>query len=101
MATSALGIAVDNTFHFLLCWRSECKRNRNSGSAIKEVLRKTVRPFCITSIALVTSFAAMFAAESQPVSQFGTFLCATLILGLYADLVVLPHLLSSRFVKHA
>lgn len=101
VATSALGIAVDNTFHFLLCWRSECKRNRNSGSAIKEVLRKTVRPFCITSIALVTSFAAMFAAESQPVSQFGTFLCATLILGLYADLVVLPHLLSSRFVKHA
>ena len=101
VATSALGIAVDNTFHFLLCWRAESKRNRKNDSAIREVLRKTVRPFCITSVALLTSFAAMFAAESQPVSQFGTFLCATLILGLYADLVVLPHLLASRFVKHA
>lgn len=94
VATSALGIAVDNTFHFLLCHREQKRKCANSELAIKETIVQTAGSFSITSIALIGAFSVMIIAQSQPVVHFGVLLAVTLLVGLLADLILLPHLLS-------
>lgn len=92
VGTSALGIAVDNTFHFLLCWKNKIN-NHNMRVATIETIRTTASPFTITTTSLVVAFSVMAIARSEPVMHFGVFLAVTLIVGLFADLVILPLLL--------
>ena len=100
VAASALGIAVDNTFHFLLCWKGQASRNQNSLlAASRQAVEHTFIPFCITSAALIVAFSMMLFANSMPVAHFGLLLSVTLVVGLYADLIVLPYLLAISNVK--
>ncbi len=92
VATSALGIAVDNTFHFLLCWKEQCAC-LNLSRATARSIELTARPFLITSFSLIAAFSVMLLARSEPVMHFGVLLSLTLFVGLFADLVVLPLLL--------
>lgn len=94
VAASALGIAVDNTFHFLLCWKEQNKIPGSISLATERTVRLTVLPFCLTSFTLILSFFSMAYANSLPVAHFGILLAITLSVGLFSDLVVLPFFLS-------
>jgi uncharacterized protein len=90
VATSALGIAVDNTFHFLLCWQNEKKKTHDNARAISNTLNQVTQPFITASFSLVAGFVTMIYAQSEPVQNFGILLAVTLFIGLFSDLVVLP-----------
>ncbi len=94
VASAALGIAVDNTFHFLLCWRKKKMELHSSNAASRSTIRLTAYPFSITSLSLIGAFSMMILAHSLPVAHFGMLLAVTLLVGLVADLVVLPVLLA-------
>lgn len=100
VASSALGIAVDNTFHFLLCYRNSYNENNDSKLAIQKTLNKIISPFVVTTIVLLISFSMMLFANSKPVESFGVLLAITLLVGLFTDLIVLPCMLLSRELKN-
>ena len=99
-ASVALGIAVDDTLHFLLWHRETLKRNRSHGSKIqpKEAIDSTLR-YCGTAIVqtsmiLGLSIVLYAFCGFLPTVRFGILLSAMMLAALIGDLLLLPALLA-------
>lgn len=90
--TICLGIAVDDTIHFLSRYRRELGR-RGADEAIRESFIKVGSPLVVTTILMVTGFATVLWSELPGFRMFGAMACATLAAAFVADLVILPALL--------
>ncbi len=86
----ALGIAVDDTIHFL----TEYQHQRESGTPRAEAIRASINekfsPILSTSLILVFGFGILVFSSFVPTVQFG-FLCALIMLFAFvSDLIILP-----------
>jgi len=94
--TVCLGIAVDDTIHFLTRYQEALKgdspeeRNR----AIREAFTSVGTALIITTLVLVAGFASVFLADSRDNIIFATMGTITLTVALFADLLILPALIS-------
>jgi uncharacterized protein len=94
--TVCLGIAVDDTIHFLTRYQEALKgdspeeRNR----AIREAFTSVGTALIITTLVLVAGFASVFLADSRDHIIFATMGTITLTVALFADLLILPALIS-------
>jgi len=91
--TICLGIAVDDTIHFLSRYRVEIGRNRDRDVAIGESFIKVGSPLVVTTVLMVTGFATVLWSELPGFRMFGAMACATLAAAFVADLLILPALL--------
>jgi predicted RND superfamily exporter protein len=92
IANAALGIAIDDTAHYLVRYRAE----RRGGSPEEAVLRCTAavgRPIALASAMLVLGFASVAASEFATLRQFGVLSAWTLVVCVVADLLLLPAIL--------
>ena len=89
----ALGIAIDDTVHFLVRYGQE----RDVGASPEEAAaicgRRIGRPIAITSMMLVAGFLVVALSGFTPLVQFGVLSAATMGACLVTDLVLLPALL--------
>jgi uncharacterized protein len=93
VAAVALGIAVDDSVHFITHWREERAWGAGSSEALSRTLEVKGRPIIATSAALVAIFSLFALSSFPPVVHFGV-LCAVAFSGaLLAVLVLLPALL--------
>ena len=71
VATIALGVALNDTVHFMLHY----KRCRADGAGVHDALSHTVqeigRPIVLTSLVNCAGFAIFVLAEFQPIYHFG------------------------------
>ncbi|MBL4847890.1 MAG: MMPL family transporter [Planctomycetes bacterium] len=80
-AAIALGIAVDDTLHFLWAWRKQ---------GLDGAARGTARAILLSSLVITAGFLAISPSPFLPTRNFG-LLCAAAMLGaLVGDLVLLP-----------
>jgi predicted RND superfamily exporter protein len=90
VAAIALGIAVDDTIHFITHWRGE----RAAGMDAKEAVRRTLavkgRPIVATTAILVGMAGVFWVSQFPPVVHFGLLLAAGLAGALVAALGLLP-----------
>ena len=89
----ALGIAIDDTVHYLVRYRAERRRGGSSVGANAIAIRRVGRPIAITSFALMAGFAVVALSSFATLRQFGLLSAATMGLCLLTDLVLLPALL--------
>lgn len=93
LATIAIGIAVDDTIHFVSCY----KREFEDCGRYKEALERTlpeVGPAMIAMTAiLVVSFSAYYASSLAIVASFGFLLSLTIGAAAISDLLLMPTLL--------
>lgn len=93
VSTVCLGIAVDDTIHFV----SSYKQYRNQGlpplEAITETFLITGKALVVTTILLVVGFGAFVFGEFVPNRNFGMLCSMVLALALLTDLLFLPALL--------
>lgn len=101
-ATVVIGLAVDNTIHYL----TQLKRDItfNPGISIEEnvfrAYRFTARQIASWSVVTLLGFLALAASPFRPVVFFGILGCSAITLGLFGDLVFLPALiLTSKWVR--
>lgn len=88
IASVMIGIAVDDTIHFLAAFR---RNYRGSGDeAIRETLRSTGLSLCATTLALSLGFWVAVFGSFQPTVYFALLSGITMWLALAFDLVVLP-----------
>ncbi len=89
----ALGIAIDDTVHFLVRYR----REREAGAQPAEACRRTGfavgRPIAITSLMLSAGFGVIALSSFATLQEFGVLFALTIGLCLVADLLLLPALL--------
>lgn len=94
--TVCLGIAVDDTIHFLTRYQESLKGNRpgERDVAIREAFTSVGTALIITTLVLVAGFSSVFLADSRDHIIFATMGTITITVALFADLLVLPALLS-------
>ena len=93
VAIISLGIAVDDTIHFMVRYAAELKKADSNESAIMNVLRMELRPILSTSIALIAGFSMLMFAEFGSTVQFGELTALCMLTALISDLLITPLIL--------
>ena len=88
----ALGIAVDDSLHFLLRYRRELANGLSRLEAIKSTIIHTGSALLITTSVLVAGFSILLFSAFLPTYQFGLLSAAMIITALICDLTLLPAL---------
>jgi predicted RND superfamily exporter protein len=93
-ASIALGVAVDDTIHFLSWFRGNVLRMRDRKAAIIASYRQcgtpTLQAACISGLGL-----SVFAFSTfTPTQRFGWLMLTILVAGVIAELVMLPAILA-------
>ncbi|MFT6632656.1 MAG: putative RND superfamily exporter protein [Bacteriovoracaceae bacterium] len=95
MICITLGIAVDDTIHFLWALKLKLKEELPLKEAILGAFDKTSKALFGTTLIFTLSFPCFFFADLKIFSQVGTFVILSLIFALAADFLLLPALLVS------
>ncbi len=94
-ASVALGIAVDDTLHFLTFFRRELDRNGCRERAVEYAMKHCGPAMVQTSVSCGLGLLVFGLSDFLPTSRFATSMATLLALALAGDLVLLPALLLS------
>ncbi|HDK37471.1 MAG TPA: cyclic nucleotide-binding domain-containing protein [Thiolapillus brandeum] len=89
-AAIAIGIAVDDTLHFMLRYNRELKDRKNHNIAMEYSIYGEALPVVSTSIALIAGFLVFTQASFEPIVQFGTLGALVIATALIADFIITP-----------
>ncbi|MFC1758096.1 RND family transporter [Planctomycetota bacterium] len=92
-ASVALGIAVDDTLHFLTFYRRGLGRGMSRQSGVIFAYRHCGRAMIQTSLACGLGLLVFALSDFVPTSRFACMMFAMLATALFADLILLPALL--------
>jgi predicted RND superfamily exporter protein len=93
--TVCLGIAVDDTIHFLSRYQQEQRLGGDVDDAIRRTFFSVGSPMIMTTIILVSGFASVLLSDLPAHRTFGAMACATIGTAVIGDLVMLPALLAT------
>ncbi|MCK5311265.1 MAG: cyclic nucleotide-binding domain-containing protein, partial [Desulfobacteraceae bacterium] len=93
VAIIALGIAVDDTIHFMVRYAAELKKADSNEDAIMNALKLEIRPILSTSTALIAGFSMLMFAEFGSTAQFGKLAALCMFTALISDLLITPLIL--------
>src|SRR5262249_9006780 len=88
--TICLGLADDNTIHFLYRFREEFDVERDVGRAIQRAFLVTGKAIVATSALLLAGMAVLLASNFLPTRRFAELTCVTIFGNLLGVLLVLP-----------
>ncbi len=92
--TVCLGIAVDDTIHFLTRFEEERMNSPNLDTAIRKAFTGVGVALVMTTTVLVAGFSTVAFSDSRDHHIFATMSGLTVGSALFADLIILPALLS-------
>ena len=90
VAPITIGIAVDDTIHFLTNYRAEVSKHGNIKEGIIKTFRETGQAITFTSIILSVGFLIFLMSSHQGLSNFGIMSAIAFFTALLADLFLLP-----------
>lgn len=88
-----LGIAVDDTIHFVSSYIAYKNQGHNAKNAIRLVFESTGRALLVTTLLLVVGFGSFIMADFLPNHYFGVLCSVVLTFALITDLFFLPAIL--------
>jgi len=92
--TCCLGIAVDDTIHFLTRYQEEKSRTNDEEAAIRSAFTGVGTALIMTTIVLIAGFCTVLLSDSRDHFTFASMAIITLSGALFADLVFLPAMLA-------
>ena len=92
--TVCLGIAVDDTIHFLTRYQEEKTRTDDDRIAIQNAFTGVGTALIMTTIVLVAGFSTVLLSDSRDHFTFASMAIITISSALFADMVFLPALLA-------
>ncbi len=93
IGTIAIGLAVDDTIHFLHNYRRYYSISGNTEDAVRQTLLTSGRPIVFTTVILMTGFLLYMKSVFPPLFTFGLALGSTLGTALLADILLVPAIL--------
>lgn len=93
VATIALGVALNDTVHFIMHYRGRKLEGEPVAIAVADTYAEIGRPIVLTSIVNCLGFSIFLLSEFRPMSDFGLLTGIAMIAALIGDLVLLPALL--------
>ncbi len=93
IASVAIGLAVDDSIHYLVRYNTEFKKDLNKDRAMQTTLMAVGRPIIFTTLTIGIGFSVLLFSHFQPTAIFGLLMVITMIAALVGDLILLPTLL--------
>ena len=93
IAAIALGIAIDDTIHFLTRFKREFAEDCDYEGSIARTMKSVGKPILITSVVLTSGFFIFLLSNFQYTRNMGMLISFTVIGAIFGDLVLLPVLL--------
>ncbi len=90
IASVAIGLAADNTIHFLARYRFYVQAGQQGPAAAALSFGVLGRAAVYTSIVAATGFGVLYLSEFRPVALFGLLTSTTILAALASDMIVLP-----------
>ncbi len=91
--TVAVGLAVDDTIHFLVRYRQERGAGHGVAAATRRTLLGAGHAIIVTSVLLVVGFGVLATDDLTSTRHFGVLSSVTMVAALLGDLFLLPALL--------
>ncbi|MDB4766746.1 MMPL family transporter, partial [bacterium] len=99
-ASVAMGVAVDDTIHFLTWYRQALKKGMERLEAIKVAYTKVATAMTQTTLIAGFGLSAFAFSTFTPTQRFGTLMLFLLAAALIGDLILLPAVLASPLGKY-
>jgi predicted RND superfamily exporter protein len=96
-ASVALGIAVDDTLHFICWYRKEKELGCTAADAVQRTFIACAPAMIQTTLIACCAMLPFLFADFNPTKQFAFLMISILSLALVGDLCLLPALLQTRF----
>ncbi len=93
IASIAIGIAVDDTIHYLHRYKEEYYKDFDAVLAMKRAHKSVGYAMYYTSVTIMIGFFVLVLSEFTPTIYFGVLTVLAMLSALVADLVLLPSLL--------
>jgi diguanylate cyclase (GGDEF)-like protein len=93
IASIAIGLAVDDTIHYLVRFNREFRKDLDEKRALKETITHIGRPILFTTLTIGIGFFILAFSGFKPTAIFGTMMVITMLSALVGDLVLLPILI--------
>ncbi|MEM8732919.1 MAG: MMPL family transporter, partial [Planctomycetota bacterium] len=94
VGTLGLGLAVDDTIHFLSRFKIELRSGKSIAEALQGSMNHTGLAIIRTTLILSLGFFPFAFAEYWSINMLGTYLIAVLFAALLADLLLLPAIIT-------
>jgi predicted RND superfamily exporter protein len=99
VATSALGLAVDNAVHMIRRYRQCSSEVGEDGWTMWLTMHRTGRPMILANLTLMAAFSVFTVSSFVPVRLAGLLWVVTIAGCLAADLFLLPVLMKARVCR--
>jgi diguanylate cyclase (GGDEF)-like protein len=94
VASIAIGLAVDDTIHYLVRYNREFKKDLRKERALRDTIRGVGRPIIFTTLTIGLGFAVLLFSHFKPTAVFGLLMVITMGSALIGDLILLPSLMT-------
>lgn len=91
-----IGVAVDDTIHFLVKYFEARKKGKNIEDSLTYVMQYAGNAIIFTTIILTLAFSIFVFSDFLPNYMFGVVTASALIIAVITDLLMLPAILSIR-----
>ncbi len=93
LASVALGIALDDTIHFIVHYMRNIQTQPKGYQAIRDVVGGVGRAMVFTNVALALGFSVLLISDFPPIRLFGLFMVVAMAVACFDDFVMMPGLL--------
>lgn len=94
IAAVSLGIAIDDSIHFLHAYTRQLSRGKSVSIALKSALDSVGKPILITSLVLICGFLSMVNSTFVPLVYLGIFFSVNVMIAYLADVILIPAFMS-------
>ncbi|MEW5735515.1 MAG: MMPL family transporter [Thermodesulfobacteriota bacterium] len=93
IATIAIGLALDDTVHYMVRYDREFRKDLNPQRALTATISTVGRPMVLYTITVCLGFSILLFSSLKPTAIFGGLMAATMAAALAGDLLLLPSLM--------
>jgi len=93
VASIAIGLAVDDTIHYLVTYNSHFREDLRKRRALTRTILHMGSPIIFTSLAISLGFSVLLFSSFKPTAIFGLMMAVTMLSALVGDLILLPSLM--------
>ena len=93
IASIAIGLAVDDTIHYLVRYNQEFRVDLDEERAMAETLRHVGKPILSTTLTISVGFSILALSSFTPTAVFGLMMVVTMLAALVGDMILLPSLM--------
>ncbi len=93
IASVAIGLAVDDTIHYLHRYNREFKKDLDKDRALRATIQQVGKPIVFTTLTISIGFFILIFSSFKPTAVFGLLMVITMFSALAGDLIILPALM--------